>query len=432
MVYSAPFAAQEIARASIKEHASHPALQEMAEKGLRWGGGLGSLVASFRGKPLMAGGLALASQAPGLIEHGRSAVKGYKALKESGDYTPEELAKARNVLMGIGAREGALSLGRAGLSAMVASPGIVRTLSKSPIAVPLAVQTPALARWLTAAPVAAAMSKGPQATEEGVEKLRDVLDSSTDVYRGRAGMSPDTSGYTKPGSRGVLLPSVGDLLYSGRLVGLPHGQSVSTAKKIRNEGGIVLSGKSRKKASPSEKVAFRIKEKPQQEQESTFKRVAKKVGIGLGAAAVAGGVGYAALGPAGRSAVNSFAKNPRQFVRGFAEEFKRRAQGGAGHGGYGGYHAPRVEPEELRRFGLHQVKTKAEVRKIWQQQARHHHPDLGGDPEKMKEVNRIFDDFKKSPAYEKLAMLLRARAGMLGHEKLSSAHWPMLAKVLVK
>lgn len=388
----------------------------------------------------MAGGFTLAGQAPKLIEQGRSAVKGYKALKESGDYTPEELAKARNVLIGMGAREGALSLANVGLSAALATPLMRNKLEAGVLGARLALSAPWMARSLTAAPMAMALQKGTQITEEGVEKLRDILDSSTDVYRGRAGVAPETAGYTKPGSRGTFLPSVGDLYYSGRLVGMPHKQSVSTAKKIRSEGGVVLPGKSRKKQASVDlpdymKVAFRIKEKPQKEQESTFKRVAKKVGIGLGAAAIAGGVGYAALGPAGRQAAKTYAKHPRQFVRDFAEAFKRKELARTGRGGFGGYRGhrvPRVEPEHLRRYGLHKVKTKAEVRKVWQEQARRYHPDLGGDAEKMKEVNRIFDDFKKSPAYEKLAMLLRARTGMAGHEKLSSAHWPMLAKVLVK
>ena len=48
-------------------------------------------------------------------------------------------------------------------------------------------------------------------------------------------------------------------------------------------------------------------------------------------------------------------------------------------------------------------KTKAEVKKKYREQARKHHPDLGGDAEHFKKVNNAYDHVEKSPWFSKLA-----------------------------
>lgn len=50
-----------------------------------------------------------------------------------------------------------------------------------------------------------------------------------------------------------------------------------------------------------------------------------------------------------------------------------------------------------------QATTKAEAKSAYRAQARQHHPDLGGDPEKLKRVNVDWENFEKSPAYAKMA-----------------------------
>lgn len=50
-----------------------------------------------------------------------------------------------------------------------------------------------------------------------------------------------------------------------------------------------------------------------------------------------------------------------------------------------------------------QASTKAEAKSAYRAQARQHHPDLGGDPEKLKRVNVDWENFEKSPAYAKMA-----------------------------
>lgn len=54
--------------------------------------------------------------------------------------------------------------------------------------------------------------------------------------------------------------------------------------------------------------------------------------------------------------------------------------------------------------GLGGVKSKAEAKAAYKEVARKHHPDLGGDPEKMKDINAAWDDFKRSTAFQKLSM----------------------------
>lgn len=51
-------------------------------------------------------------------------------------------------------------------------------------------------------------------------------------------------------------------------------------------------------------------------------------------------------------------------------------------------------------------KTKAEASKHFKRMAMKHHPDRGGDTEKMKKINAAFDEFKAHPdGFEKLAGL---------------------------
>lgn len=52
------------------------------------------------------------------------------------------------------------------------------------------------------------------------------------------------------------------------------------------------------------------------------------------------------------------------------------------------------------------VKTKKEAKKHFRATAFKHHPDRGGDPEKMKKVNEAWSEIKSSSWYEKLAHAL--------------------------
>ena len=54
-------------------------------------------------------------------------------------------------------------------------------------------------------------------------------------------------------------------------------------------------------------------------------------------------------------------------------------------------------------FGIGNAKTKAEAKKVYKDFARKHHPDLGGDEHKMKEVNNHWDTVEASDWFNKLA-----------------------------
>ena len=72
-------------------------------------------------------------------------------------------------------------------------------------------------------------------------------------------------------------------------------------------------------------------------------------------------------------------------------------------------------PFKLRYMpGLAGVKTKKEAYDFYRKAAFKHHPDRGGDLEKMKNINEEFDAFKKSPLFSKLAMV----------------HWVRLARLM--
>jgi curved DNA-binding protein CbpA len=55
--------------------------------------------------------------------------------------------------------------------------------------------------------------------------------------------------------------------------------------------------------------------------------------------------------------------------------------------------------------GLKGVKTKADAKKAFKAAALRHHPDRGGSEARMKDLNSAWEDFVKSPNYEKLAMV---------------------------
>jgi len=398
--YSAPYAARELARAAIREQASMPALQDMVEKGVRWGGGAGSLISMARGKPLAAGGLSLLANAPKLIEHGRASVRGYKALEEMGALSPKELEKARGALKHLGAREGGLAWARGISNAAVSQPELGALIPVLPL-------FPTIARIRSREAENKVLSKGPQFSEKQTEELKKILGTSVSVHAGKAGLSSDHAGYVRPNSRGPLLPHWGDLLSAGKL----RSGSVSQSKKLREEGGVILPGKVKK--------AF---QQTEQKKPSKFKDFAKKVGVGLGTAAIAGGIGYASLGPQGRSFVRAAVKNPRQFFRGAGGGSRRWSPPGFADGDI---------LRTAQDLGLGRVKTKAEFAKSWKAAARKHHPDLGGDAEMMKAVNEAFEAFKRSSHYEKLAHLLLRRGSVSELGTIPRACWSAMANTLV-
>lgn len=79
------------------------------------------------------------------------------------------------------------------------------------------------------------------------------------------------------------------------------------------------------------------------------------------------------------------------------------------HEGYSGYQQSRsgafstaMAQKDLGLSG--DEKTKSEVRKAFHNLARKHHPDIGGDPEKMKKINAAWEDIKNGSWFNKLAM----------------------------
>lgn len=81
--------------------------------------------------------------------------------------------------------------------------------------------------------------------------------------------------------------------------------------------------------------------------------------------------------------------------------------GPQGGGSYRRYHGSYSQPSmsDLKsQLGLSgNERTKAEVRKAFHALARKHHPDLGGDSEKMKTINKAWEDIQNTGWFQKLA-----------------------------
>jgi hypothetical protein len=75
-------------------------------------------------------------------------------------------------------------------------------------------------------------------------------------------------------------------------------------------------------------------------------------------------------------------------------------------GGFGFRTKPSPSKAYSEMPGLRKVKTKREATSIFRDRAIKAHPDKpGGSTEKMQRINVAWGDFKKSPAFEKLAFL---------------------------
>lgn len=103
------------------------------------------------------------------------------------------------------------------------------------------------------------------------------------------------------------------------------------------------------------------------------------------------------------------------------EAYKRASKAGGGGGGYSSGAGRASSSQQASKAydhipGLGKVKTKKDAERAYKAAARKNHPDLGGDPEKMKDINSSWDDFKNSPLYEKLAM----------------AYWSSMASALLR
>lgn len=113
-----------------------------------------------------------------------------------------------------------------------------------------------------------------------------------------------------------------------------------------------------------------------------------------------------------KSSNKSHNENFHQKQKQWYEEAKREQQrqhqrqssgGGRSYGSAGGSVSDLHRDLEFPEGGF---KTKAEATKHYRKMSMKHHPDRGGDPEKMKKINTAWDKFKAHPdGFEKLAHL---------------------------
>lgn len=116
--------------------------------------------------------------------------------------------------------------------------------------------------------------------------------------------------------------------------------------------------------------------------------------IGGGAALGSGLVGAEGL----QRRLNSVSKEDRPTKKELAIGLLSGAAVGGGVGALAGKTALKNVPS-----WLHGAKSKTHAKSIYRDLARKHHPDLGGNAEKMKAVNQQWEKFEKSRAFKKLS-----------------------------
>lgn len=133
--------------------------------------------------------------------------------------------------------------------------------------------------------------------------------------------------------------------------------------------------------------------------------------------AAAGALGGAALGGAlfrhnAKSQIDAHEamnKAREQWQRSKFEQ-AHRASGGKGDWNYHSFSRTKPAPDLDQHLGFLGVsknaKTKKEVSQKYKDLAMKHHPDRGGDSQKMKDVNEAYDKIKKSDWFDKLGFAI--------------------------
>lgn len=110
---------------------------------------------------------------------------------------------------------------------------------------------------------------------------------------------------------------------------------------------------------------------------------------------LAAGAIFGAFGAAHGAAIGNAAHMGQQQGRQYYRGGTRR--------GPGGYAPPPPPSNVMAPAWAGKVKTKSEATKAWKSEARKHHPDLGGNPDKMKKVNAEWEEWQRSNHFNKLA-----------------------------
>jgi len=284
--FRAAVLAHELGHATDFEGRRLPALRKAIERGMWLGGQGASILGIARGRPIAAGLGDLVADLPTLTSEGVASLRGYKALKGTGAYTPEQLANIRNTLLSAGSTYAGRTLMDVGQSAGMAAlqrAGKLEDLVSA--GGPLVIALPFLAKAGVGAGLGALFSrtakKNPLLEEAKAEDLRQQMGVKGQIYKGAPKLLEDNALYLPPGQHeGWFRKSVEQDL--GRLLaGRP---SKKTVRQLMEEGGVVMP----LSKPPKEKKA----EAEQPKKKSLIGRIGK--GIGLGAVTLGTGAGILA------------------------------------------------------------------------------------------------------------------------------------------
>ena len=304
--YSAPISAHELGHAHNYEHSLSPTLKAGIEGGARWGGRLGEIASIIRSKPGLAALTSGLANLPNLVEEGRASLKGYKALKESGRYTPEELAKSRGTLLRAGGTYLAGSLADVGSAALMALPQL---RDVPPHLKLVAGMLPGqLASHYLYKSMMRQGTEAPRLTSKETEALKKQMELSVPIHRGSRVMAEGGgAAYVEP-DQDSIIPFLRRLQVMG-VKSLKHKGTDQEAKDILRGGGVLLPvmgeyERTVKKWDKGKKKTAAKDDKP-----DVGKRIKKKLKRGLISAAIAAPIAYAALGKRGRSGLKRLIKN---------------------------------------------------------------------------------------------------------------------------
>lgn len=102
-----------------------------------------------------------------------------------------------------------------------------------------------------------------------------------------------------------------------------------------------------------------------------------------------------------------WADNSRKTREAYENYHKSRGSRGSTSSGSGGYAPPPKPPQNVQTPNwLKDVKTKADAKKRYREQAAKNHPDRGGNTKDMQDINLAWEAFKKSSDFDKLGMRL--------------------------
>jgi len=247
----------------------------------------------------MAAGMAGLRHLPTLVEEAGASLRGLKAMKESGQYSPEELKSARNLLLHAGGTYLGGALGEAAGAAGAAKlwPALRKARldpqGSGAISAALPLAGLSLGSGLPHIGLKKHMRGGSLISPEQAEEMRTAMGAKAGLHRlGPVGSKAIGSAYARFDPESLHTPSDKEIAELGKIV---HKGTPEVGQDIVNRGGVLL-----EPLKPLKKAAEAKKEP---ERKPFSHRLVKKLGLGALSLGVAAPIIYASLPPTAKQKV---------------------------------------------------------------------------------------------------------------------------------